>query len=203
MTSTTSRTARIISNWTSLMEARMVMVRSVRRATSTPAAGGMRFGSNAMDAVNHVDHVCSRLALHIQDQRLPIVLPAAQLGVLGALHERRYILHPNGRTVPVGDDDVAIILGIADLVVGVDRVGTSRTIERAFGAVLVGGADGRAQIVEIESIGGQRTGIDHDPHGGPLSAADADDAHALELRDLLRDPGVRHVLDLGERHRRR
>ena len=35
---------------------------------------------------------------------------------------------------------------------------------------------------------------------GRWPAADADDAHALELRDLLRDARVGQVLDLGERH---
>ena len=35
---------------------------------------------------------------------------------------------------------------------------------------------------------------------GPLAAADADQADAGQLRDLLRQPGLAQILELGQRH---
>ena len=140
-----------------LMDARMVVVRSVRMDRHRrPVAGSLRIsGSNVVDAVDDVDHIGAGLALHVEDQRLRAVHPAAQLGVLGACDQRRDVLQANRRAVAVGDDDVAVFVRAADLIVGVDRVGAGRPIERALGAVLVGDVDGRAQIVEIEAVGGQ------------------------------------------------
>ena len=51
ITSTTSSTARIISNCTSLMEARMVVVRSVRGVTSTPA-GSVAFSPGSIALIS-------------------------------------------------------------------------------------------------------------------------------------------------------
>ena len=89
------------------------------------------------------------------------------------------------------------------LVVGVDRRRARRAVEAALGLIGVGVGDRRAHVVEREPVRGERLRIHLDAHGGPLAAADADEAHAGELRDLLRDPRVGEILELRQRQRLR
>ena len=98
--------------------------------------------------------------------------------------------------VLVGDDDVLVVVGVLDLVVGVDRVGARRAVEAAFRRVGIGVGDRRAQIVDVEAVGGERLQIGLDAHGRALSAIDGDEADAGELRNLLRDARVGEVFDL-------
>jgi hypothetical protein len=85
----------------------------------------------------------------------------------------------------VGDDDIGVVGGRAELVVGIDRVGAGRAVEIALGRVDVRVADRRAQIVDVEAIGGERPRVGADPHRRPLAAIDRDEADARQLRDLL------------------
>ena len=50
-----------------------------------------------------------------------------------------------------------------------------------------------------EPVGRQRARVDHDAHGRAIAAADRDQADAGLLADLLRQPHVCEVLDLGQR----
>ena len=153
-----------------------------------------------MDSVDHVDDIGPRLTLNIDDQCGRRVHPAAELGVFGTGNQRGDILESNRRSVLVSDHDVAVILGVPDLVVGIDRIGAAGAVEGSLGAVLIGVVDGGAQVVDVQTVRRQRSRIHHDAYRGTLSAADADDAHAFELRDLLCDARVRKVFHFGERH---
>src|SRR5713226_7235768 len=88
------------------------------------------------------------------------------------------------RTVLIGDDEAAVLRRALQLVVGVDRVGARGAVEIAFRRVDVGGADGGAQIVEVEAVGGEGARVGLDAHRRTLAAADADEADARKLRDL-------------------
>ena len=161
---------------------------------------GLERRQQVMDSVDHVDDVGSRLTLHVEDQGGGRIHPAAELGVFGARDQRGHIAKPYRRTVLVGNDDAAVILRAFDLIVGIDRIGAARAVQRPLRPVLVGVVDGGAQVVEIQSVGGERTRVHHHPDRRPLAAAHAHDADALELRDLLRDARIGHVLDVRERH---
>jgi hypothetical protein len=165
--------------------------------------GGLQLRQLLLDAVDDLDDVGARLALHVEDDRRHGVAPGRELDVLGAVLHLGDVGEPHRRAVLIGDDEVAIGGGRLQLVVGVDRVGARRPVEIALRRVDVGGADGGAQIVEIEPIGGERPRIGLDAHRRALPAADADEADAGQLRDLLREARVGEILDLRQRYRRR
>jgi hypothetical protein len=125
--------------------------------------------------------------------------PAGKIGVLGALFDVGDIGEAHRAAILVGDDDALVGVGALDLVVGIERPGARRPVERALGRIDVGVGDGRAQIVDIETIGGEREHVGDHAHRGPLPAADADESHAFELRDLLRQARIGQILELRER----
>ena len=75
------------------------------------------------------------------------------------------------------------------------------TVEISFRGVDVEVADRRADVVDVETVGGQRLGFDLHPHRRTVTAADADEADAAQLRDFLGEPGFAQILKLGERQR--
>ena len=83
------------------------------------------------------------------------------------------------------------------LIVGGDGERTLRSVEGSLGLIHVGRGDGAAQIFQAQPIGSQRSRIGLNPHGRTLPAADTDQPHARQLRDLLRQTGVREILDAG------
>ena len=76
-------------------------------------------------------------------------------------------------------------------------VACARPVEIALRRVDVGVAERGAQVVDVQPIGGERARIDLDAHRRALAAADADQADAGLLRDLLRQPRVGQILDLS------
>ena len=72
-----------------------------------------------------------------------------------------------------------------------------------FAWLTLAAADDRPEILERQAVGGERRRVGLDPHGRRLSAADADQPDARQLRDLLGKPGVRQVFDLRQRQRLR
>jgi len=72
-----------------------------------------------------------------------------------------------------------------------------------LGAVLVGYADGRSKIIEIQAYAASARGLTTTRTAGrcpPLMLTTAD---ALQLEIFLRDARIRHVLNFGQRHHRR
>ena len=153
-----------------------------------------------MDSVDDVDDVRARLTLHVEYQGRNRIHPAAELGVLRTGDQRGHVLEPHRSAVLVRDHDLAVILRISDLIVGVDRVCDARAVERALRPILIRIADGRAQIVQIQTVGRHCPRVRHDAYGRPLAAADADDADSPDLGYLLRDARVCKVLHFREGH---
>jgi len=65
----------------------------------------------------------------------------------------------HGRSIAVGDNDVVVVLGALQLVVGIDRVGLRRAVETALGCVAVRVRDRGAKVVDVEAIGGERARV--------------------------------------------
>ena len=180
----------------------MVTVRSLSTRTST--AGGsvdMNLRQQRLDAVDDLDDIGAGLALHVEDDRRRRVRPGAELGVLRAADDVGDVGEPDRRAVAIGDDEIAVLIGAGELVVGVDRRGLCRAVEIAFRRVDVQIADRGADVVDVEAIGGERLRIELNAHRRPLSAADADEPDAGQLRDLLRQPGLAEILEVGQRQR--
>ena len=62
-----------------------------------------------LDAVDHLDDVGARLALHIEDDRGRRVRPGAELDVLGAVGDVGDVRQPHRIAVAVGDDGVGVL----------------------------------------------------------------------------------------------
>ena len=90
-------------------------------------------------------------------------------------------------------------MGVEQLIVGVERVGLARAVERAFGQIDIGLAEHGAHVLEIDAARGQRLRIDLHADGGLLLAADADEPDAGYLRDLLQQDVLRIGVDRGQR----
>ena len=118
-----------------------------------------------------------------------------------AISTRGDVGEQHRRAVAVGDDRIEIVAGIADLVVGVDGERLRRAVEIALRRIDVEVGDGRAQIVEIEAVGGERERIGVDAHRRPLTAGNRHQADAGKLRELGREPALDDVLDVGELER--
>ena len=154
-----------------------------------------------LDTVDDLDDIGAGLPLNIDDNRLVGVHPRGELGILSAFGGARDIRQLHRRAVPVSHDQVVVVGRLSDLIVGVDRVGAARPVEIAFGRVDIGIGERRAQIVDVEAVGGELAVIRLDAHCRPVPAADADQADPRQLRDFLRETGVGEILDLGQRHR--
>src|SRR6185312_276721 len=89
------------------------------------------------------------------------------------------------RAVSIGDHQVGVILRMQQLVIGIERKGLARAVERAFGQIDIGLAERRAAALEIDAARGKRLRIELHAHRGLLLAADTDEADAGYLRYLL------------------
>src|SRR6185437_13535088 len=199
ITSTTRMTASDSSNSTSWTEARMVLVRSVRIETST-AAGSDADSAGSSFLMRSTTWITFAPGWRWMLRMMPgVVFTQPEVEVLRAADHVRHVREADGVAVLVGDDDALVGIRALDLVVGVDGPGTRRAVQRALGRVDVGVGDGGAQVIDVEPVGGKRAHVGNDAHRGPLAAADAHQAHALDLRDLLRHARVGEVLELRQR----
>jgi len=73
----------------------------------------------------------------------------------------------------------------------------ARPVEAALGLVDVRGRHRGTQIFQGEAVRRERGRVGLHPHRGPLPAADADEPDAGKLGDLLGEPRIGQVLDLG------
>ena len=136
MTMTTRAIVSISSNSTSSTDARIVVVRSVRIATSIDGGQrGAQLRQQRLDAVDDGDDVRAGLALDVQDDGRRLVHPRGLLDVLGVVDDGRHVGEVDGRAVPVGDDERAVLVAREELIVGADRVRLLRAVEGALGLV--------------------------------------------------------------------
>ena len=142
----------------------------------------LQVGQLLLDRVDGRDHVGARLALDVEDDRraqLAVLAgPGAEARVLGALDHPGDVDQAHRRAVLVGDDQLLVVVGGEQLVVGVDRVRALRPVEAALGAVRVGRRDRRAQRVDADAVRRQRLRVGLDPHRRPLAAGERDQADA-------------------------
>jgi hypothetical protein len=97
----------------------------------------------------------------------------------------------------VANDDGRIFAGLEHLIVVVDLPAMVGILKRALGPIGVGVAEGGAHGFKPDAVRAQLHGVRFHTHGGLRAAAHEALAHALNLRDLLRQDGVGHVVDSG------
>ena len=152
-------------------------------------------------AIDHGDDIRAGLPLNIENDGRIVVGPGSLLGVFHAVDNRSDIRQPHRPAIAVGNDQRAIAVAGNELIVRADGVGLVRAVKRALGHVNVGLAERNAQILETKTVRSQRGGIRLDAHRRTLAATDADKPDTAELRNFLRERGVREVFDFGQRKR--
>ena len=93
------------------------------------------------------------------------------------------------------------VLGVEQLVVGVDGIGAGVAVDIALRAVDGRDRDRGAHVLHRQALGDELGRIDLDADRGLLLAADDDLGDAGDLADLLRELGVDGVADGGQRQR--
>ena len=113
----------------------MVTVRSVSTSTSTAAGSdACSCGSSALMRSTTSMTLAPGWRWMFRMTAGVVFAQAASLRVLGAVDDRRDVAQPDRRAVLVGDDQVRVVVGGLELVVGVDRGGARRAVEAALGA---------------------------------------------------------------------
>eukprot|EP01022_Parablepharisma_sp_SALTPOND_P004196 TRINITY_DN118_c0_g1_i13.p1 TRINITY_DN118_c0_g1~~TRINITY_DN118_c0_g1_i13.p1 ORF type:complete len:2030 (+),score=744.92 TRINITY_DN118_c0_g1_i13:50280-56369(+) len=125
--------------------------------------------------------------------------PGGDLVVLGAVHGHADVLDADRRAIAPGQDHVIPLIGLEQLVVGIDREALVGAIDRTLGLVHGGGGDDTANVFQADAQRGDLGRIDLDAHGRFLLAVDVDQAHPRDLRDLLGQDVVGIVVDHRQR----
>ena len=125
-----------------------------------------------LDLVDGLDDVGAGLLEDHQEHAALAVGPGRLLGVLRAGDGLADIADPQRTAIAIGDDDVVPVLGLQQLVVGVDRVGARRAVDIALRAVDRRDRDLAADVLQRQALGDQFRRIDLDADRRLLLAAD-------------------------------
>ncbi len=148
-----------------------------------------------LDAIDDLDDVRARLSLNIEQDRRRFIGPGRDLGIFRAANRGRDVRQSDGISVAIGDNDFVELARVSDLIVRVDGRRLRGAVKTAFRRIDVHIADCRADIVDVETVCGQRARIELNTNRRPVTAADADEADAGLLRNLLREPRFDEVFD--------
>ena len=154
-----------------------------------------------LDLVDGIDDVGAGLLEDHQEHATLAVGPRCLFGVFRPGHRLADVAYPQRTAIAVGDDHVIPILGLQQLVVGVDRVGLGNAVDIAFGTVDRRIGDDVADVLQREAFGDQFGRIDLNPDRRLLLAADDDLGDAGNHADLLRELGVHRIADRGQGQR--
>ena len=159
-----------------------------------------QLGPNAVDGL---DDVGAGLAGQNDRDARFAVDQAGVAQVLDRIEDLGDVGEPDRRAVAVGDHEIAILVGVRRLIVGVDLIVVVVVLDRALRAVGVGRGERRADVLEPDAVVKDRAGIDLDAHRRQGGARDVDLADAGKLRQpLLEDVGGK-IVELPRRVRRR
>src|SRR6185437_8224306 len=143
-----------------------------------------------LDLVDGLDDVGARLLEHHQEHATLAVGPGRLLGVFRAGHGASDAADPQRAAVAVGDDDVIPLVGVEQLVVGVDRVGPPLAVDIALRAIDSSERDLTANVLQRQNLGHELGRIELDADRWLLLAADDDLGNTRDLADLLGELGV-------------
>ncbi len=114
---------------------------------------GLQDRHHRLDSTYGLDDVGAGLALDRQDNRPLIVEPAGDQLVLSRADGAADISDADRRSIAIGDDEVGVLVGLEQLIVGIERECLARAVERTFWKVDIGLAEHRAHILEIDTAG--------------------------------------------------
>jgi len=104
-----------------------------------------------------------------------------------------------GRSVAIGDHQIGVVVGLQQLIVGVERVGLAWAVEGAFRQIDIRLAERGPHVLEVDAAGCQSLRIELHADGGLLLTADTHQTNAGYLRYLLQQDIFRKSIDGGQR----
>src|ERR1700681_2208533 len=156
---------------------------------------GLEHRQHRLDPTHSLNNVGAGLALDRQNDCPLLVEPGGNQLVLSGADGVADIAEVDRRSVAIGDDEFIVFVGLEQLVVGIERVGLTRAVERAFRKVDIGLAEYRAHVLEIDAARCKRLRINLHADGRLLLTSDADEADTRYLRDLLQQNVLRIGVD--------
>ena len=162
---------------------------------------GGDFRQHVFDLLDRVDYIGAGLLVDREQDRGRIIVigRGETIGRSGDCGPD--IADPHRRAVTVGNDHVVELVGIGDLVVGLDREACPRGRQRTLRGVGRRGDERAADVLQCQPARGKLCRIDLHPDRRPLFAAERHLSDAADLRDLLGEIAVGVLVDDGERHR--
>ncbi len=157
---------------------------------------GLQLRQQRDHAIDGIDDVGVGLAVEQHEHRR---LAVGEPGIAQILHrvlDRGDIRQPHRRTVAIGDDERAVLRGLARLIVGVDLEAPLLLLDDAFRRVGVGGAERGAHVLGADAVFEQGVRVELDAHRRQRAAAEIDLADAFDLRELLLEHRRRRVVEL-------
>ena len=121
---------------------------------------GLEHRHHRLDPVHGLDDVGAGLTLDRENDGRLVVVPAGDQLVLSRADSAADIAYADRRSVAVGYHEVGVFVGLEQLIVGVERVGLARAVERAFRKVDIRLSEHRADILEVDAASRQRLRID-------------------------------------------
>src|ERR1700674_2319707 len=146
---------------------------------------GLEHRHHRLDPVHRVDNVGAGLALDRQEDRPLLVVPARYQIVLRRTDSAADIAYADRRSVAIGDHQIGVVVGLQQLIVGVERVGLAWAVERAFRQIDIRLAERRPHVLEVDAAGCQSLRIELYADGGLLLTADTHQTDAGYLRYFL------------------
>ncbi len=150
---------------------------------------------------DHPDDVGARLPVHDHHDRELAVGEAQIAQILHRIEHVADIGQAHRRAVAIGNHQRFVVLGLDRLIVGIELVALAADVDASLRTVGIGAAERGANIFQPDPEFIERRRLEFDAHGGQRSAADADFADALDLRQLLRQHGGRGVIQFGRGQR--
>ena len=132
--------------------------------------------------------------MHRKRDDLLAVVAAGETIVRDTVHDVAEIPKQHGRAVAIGDDQLAIGLGIHQLPVGLHGQVLVNTVERAYRQIGVAALQGRRYVVDADAAAGQCRRIELRAHGVFLFAGHQHLGHAADRRKPLRQRSVRVLI---------
>src|SRR5712672_2231855 len=151
--------------------------------------------------VHRLDDVGTGHTLNGENDGALLVEPAGHQVVFRRFDRFSDVANAHRRAVAIGNDQIIVGRWLEQLVVGTEREGLARTVERAFREIDVGLAYHGADVFQADAAGRERLGIDLNADGRLDLAADADQADARHSRNLREQDAFRIGIDGGQRQR--
>ncbi len=151
------------------------------------------------DAIDNLDCIGLGLAVDAEKDRAGTVVPACGLVVLDGVSHHGNVAEAHRPVVARRHDNVAELVGVGQLRLGLDRQRLLQIAQRSDRRVGVGRGDRLLDLVHTNATGSERIGIELDTDGILLAAENLHLGNAVDGRKGRRDHLLRECVHVGQR----